>query len=198
MREPVIRSWGSVLLLACFLLACASAPKLPRYDRVPDFRLTDSEGRTFEGSELKGKVWIADFIYTNCPAECPLMSAKMRTLSKETDPNVRLISISVDPERDSPAVLHSFAAHFGAPTPQWQFLTGAPETIHELAFSTFHVGDIINRMQHSTKFVLVDRSCYIRGYYSSFDSEDLKLLERDSRLLLKESSNDEFSPSPSR
>lgn len=145
--------------------------------------MTDSNGSPFNSSELAGKVWVADFIYTNCPAACPMMTYKMHALAKDVNPSVRLVSISVDPARDTPAALKAFAAHYGGATSQWNFLTGSPETVHLLAWSTFHVGDVLGKIEHSTKFVLVDQNGFIRRYYSSFDPEDMKTLVHDADAL---------------
>jgi len=142
--------------------------------------MTDQNGRTFQSSQLTGKVWIADFIYTNCPAECPMMTARMKKLSLQTGPAVQLVSFSVDPDHDTPAALKTFAAHYSA---QWTFLTGTPETVHLLAYNTFHVGDLIGKMEHSTKFALVDQQGYIRGYYSSLDQEGIPALLKDAQAL---------------
>lgn len=143
--------------------------------------MTDSEGHAFDSKLLVGKVWVADFIYTNCPGPCPLMSAKMHTLAQQikNDADVWLISISVDPQRDTPAVLNRFAHHFGGPTKQWTFLTGSPDTVHLLAYQTFHVGDVIGKMDHSTKFALVDKRGEIRGYYSLFDPDGMDTIKKD-------------------
>lgn len=112
----------------------------------------------------------------------------MKKFSQQVNPDVRLISISVDPARDTPAALKEFASHYGAPTSQWSFLTGTPDTVHLLAWSTFHVGDLISKMQHSTKFTLVDQKGYIRGYYSSFDPEGMRALLRDTETLRQDNS----------
>lgn len=175
----------SLLLIstaACFLLGCADpASKLPVYDRVPAFSMVDSQGQPFDSSQMKGLVWVVDFIYTNCPAECPRMSSQMHKVEGrfqgETD--VRFLSISVDPRRDTPPVLHAFAQRWGAPNRQWKFITGSPESVHLLAFNTFHVGDVIDVVEHSTKFAVVDKNQMIRGYYSSFDAESLAQLRKD-------------------
>ncbi|HEX3683011.1 MAG TPA: SCO family protein [Bryobacteraceae bacterium] len=155
--------------------------ELPRYGHVPEFEMTDSTGRAFNSQSLNGKVWVADFIYTNCPGPCPRMTSQMHRLEKriggETD--VRLVSISVDPQRDTPQVLDEYAHRFGGPSEQWIFLTGSPTTVHLLAFSTFHIGDVISRMDHSTKFALVDKHGDIRGYYSTFDSDGMPSLLKD-------------------
>jgi protein SCO1/2 len=150
--------------------------------------MTDADGRTFHSSELAGKVWIADFIYTTCPAECPMMTSKMKKVSDQVNADVELVSISVDPGHDTPAALREFASHYGAPTPQWTFLTGTPGTVHLLAWTTFHVGDVISKIQHSTKFVLVDQKGFIRGYYSSLSPEGIPFLLRDTEALRQERS----------
>ncbi len=149
--------------------------------------MIDSRGRTFNGSALAGKVWVADFIYTNCPAECPRMTAQMHKVAQQVggDDDVRLVSISVDPEHDSPPVLNDFASRFGGPTKQWIFLTGTPASVHLIAYQTFHVGDVIGKIEHSTKFVLVDKNGYIRGYYSSLYQDELSQLLKDVQALRK-------------
>lgn len=171
---------ASVLLIVC--LSCSNpAEKLPVYDRVPDFSMVKADGTPFTASQMDGSVWVVDFVYTTCPAECPRMSSQMRKVADhfKGSPTVRFLSVSVDPERDTPAALRTFAARWGAPTSQWQFITGTAQTVHLLANTTFHVGDVINVIEHSTKFALVDKRRRIRGYYSSFDPESLRQLRRD-------------------
>jgi protein SCO1 len=170
------------LAAAVFLVACSDrASNLPHYGAVPPFTMTDSQGHRFDSAQLHGKVWIADFIYTNCPAACPMMTAKMHSVSKKVlgDKDVRLVSISVDPTRDTPPVLNDFAQRFGGPTPRWVFLTGTPDTVHLLAYQTFHVGDVLGKIEHSTKFVLVDKDGEIRGYYSSLGQNDIPAMLKD-------------------
>lgn len=104
------------------------------------------------------------------------------------DTDLYLISISVDPQHDSPPVLNNFAHHFGGPASNWIFLTGSPGTVHLLAHDVFHVGDLIGKMDHSTKFALVDRQGAIRGYYSSSDGEGISALLKDVAALRKENS----------
>jgi protein SCO1 len=177
-------------VLSFFPISCSKrASELPDYGTVPAFRMIASTGEPFDGSALRGNVWIADFIYTNCPAECPMMTSRMRAVEKRVrgQEDVRLISISVDPERDTPAALTAFANRYGAPTRQWTFLTGSPATIHELAYTTFHVGDVLGKISHSTKFVLVDKRGHLRGYYSSFDQEGIPTMLKDLAVLRRES-----------
>lgn len=101
------------------------------------------------------------------------MTSRMHHLQRnlQSDRDVRLVSISVDPANDTPPVLNAFAQRFDGPAPDWYFLTGKPATVHLLAHDTFHVGDMIQNMDHSTKFMLVDKHGNIRGYYSSDEDE---------------------------
>lgn len=160
--------------------------KLPEYGTVPRFSMTDSQGHRFDGNALRDKVWIADVIYTNCPAECPRMTSQMHKLEQQlkgAGDDIRLVSISVDPQRDTPPVLNNFAQRFGGPTPLWIFLTGSPETVHLIAYQTFHVGDVLGNIEHSTKFVLVDKRGQVRGYYSAFEPDSMAALLKDAQAL---------------
>jgi protein SCO1 len=171
--------------------ACTkSASKLPNYGTVPPFQLTDSKSHAFDSKALKGKLWIADFIYVSCPGPCSRMTSQMRKVHEHVNgqKDVWLVSISVDPQHDSPPVLDDFADRFGGAADNWAFLTGSPETIHVLAHEVFHVGDLISKMDHSTKFMLVDTRGDIRGYYSSLDAEGMPAILRDLAVLRKENS----------
>lgn len=180
--------WVLLLVGAATITFCCSKPPLPDYGAVPPFTLTDSNGQPFDSQLLKGKVWVCDFIYTNCPGPCPRMTSQMHQVEQKVNgfDDVRLVSFSVDPDRDTPAALTEFAHHFGGPTAQWYFLTGSRATLHELARNVFKVGDLISVMDHSTKFMLVDRSGHLRGYYSSFDSEGMAAMLEDVRRLRRE------------
>jgi protein SCO1 len=183
-RRGLLFGFGAILLLLD--IACSDpAAKLPVYGSVPPFQLTDSYGRPFDSQQLDGKVWVVDFIYTHCPGPCPRMTSQMHRVSEQVqgERDVRLISFSVDPARDTPPVLNDFAQRFGGPTAQWSFLTGSPETLHQLARKVFMVGDLIGVMDHSTKFIVVDKKRRIRGYYSTFDAEGIVVLLHDVEAL---------------
>ena len=180
------KTFFSVVLCSIFLAACTDPSfKLPDYGSVPVFSMTDASGHRFSSQELAGKVWVADFIYTNCPAECPMMTARMHSVARQVrgQDDVRLVSISVDPDRDTPPVLKAFAQRYGGPTEQWIFLTGTPATVHTVAYTTFHVGDVIGKMTHSTKFALVDKRGHIRGYYSTLDEDGIPAMLKDLEAL---------------
>lgn len=177
-----------VALLA--LAGCGEKPKpLPVLGEVPDFVLTDQQGKEFHGSSLKGKVWVANFIFTNCTGPCPRMSSRMMRLQGETAPfgQVKLVSFTVDPARDTPEVLAAYAKRFQAEPDRWRFLTGPRAELHHLSREAFRVGNVDGTLNHSTHFVLVDQRARIRGYYGMSDSDVLEQLVRDIKRLLEES-----------
>ena len=164
------------------------ATALPVLAQLPDFQLLERSGKTLGLADLKGKVWIADFIFTRCPGPCPFMTSKMASLQRDlhSEDSLRLVSISVDPEFDTPEVLAKYAAQYQAEEGRWFFLTGDKTAIHDLAKSGFLVGGVDDVTLHTTRFVLIDRQGRVRGYYSSSDEEDLRKLGNDTRTLLRE------------
>lgn len=171
---------------AVFAISCSDPAKnLPVYGHVPEFRLTDSYGQPFDSKSLNGKVWVVDFIYTHCPGPCPRMTSQMHSVERELNgaADVRLVSFSVDPARDTPPVLNAYAQQFGGASEQWHFLTGTPQTLHHLARNVFMVGDLVGIMDHSTKFIVVDKKSQIRGFYSTFDPDGMKTLLHDVNAL---------------
>jgi protein SCO1 len=163
-------------------------PPLPVLAQLPDFRLLERSGEELGLVDLKGKVWIADFIFTRCPGPCPRMSSRMASLQRDFrgKEDLRLVSISVDPEFDTREVLAKYAAQYQAEAGRWFFLTGGKAAIHQLAKSGFLVGGVDDVTLHTTRFVLIDRQGRVRGYYSSSDEEDLRKLGNDARALLRE------------
>jgi cytochrome oxidase Cu insertion factor (SCO1/SenC/PrrC family) len=169
---------------------------LQKFGAVPAFSLTEKDGRAITLSELKGKVWMVNFIYTNCPDTCPIQSAQMRQIQDDfrTEKDLRLVSITVDPTRDTPEVLSKYANRFSADPKQWLFLTGNEEAIYKFAQNGFHLGALElphdKRPEsgathtHSPRFVLVDRDAQIRGYYVSTEPDAMKRLQRDLKILL--------------
>ena len=119
-----------------------SPAQLPVYGSVPDFALIDQRGRPVRRGDFDGKVWIASFIFTNCPDECPLMTSEMARLQSDLAhmADLRFVSISVDPDRDTPAVLSQYAERFNADPDRWFFLTGDKRAIYLLAREGFRLG----------------------------------------------------------
>lgn len=169
--------------------------ELPTLGQVQSFRLTERSGAATSQDTLAGKVWIADFIFTSCHMECPLMSAEMQKLQQRftNQPNLRLVSFSVDPVTDTPEKLRAYATKYGADAARWLFFTGERESLHALAKDSFKLavedlsGDknAASPFMHSQKFVLVDDKMRIRGYYDSNDPASLStLVEKDVPRLL--------------
>lgn len=118
-----------------------ASPRLPVYGSVPEFSLIERGGRRVARSDLLGRVWIADFIYTNCPDTCPLMTARMAQLQSQfaAEKDVRLVSITIDPERDTREVLSRYADRFRADPERWLFLTGKKEATYRLVQEGFRL-----------------------------------------------------------
>jgi protein SCO1 len=176
------------VLLKNRLSAEGTRHTLPVYSRLPNFLLTESSGRPMGLIDLQGKVWIADFFFTTCPGPCPRMSARMAELQRALSNHeaARLVSITVDPDNDTPQALIQYAERFQARKDRWFFLTGEKSAIHHLAKDGFLVGGVEDVMLHTTRFMLVDRQGQLRGYYDSSDQESLKQLLTDAEILLKE------------
>ena len=184
-------------MACCYWIAACSAlvlagchvrrQPLPVLETVPDFTLTDQTGQEFRSSQmLVGKVWVADFVFTHCPGPCPLMSSRMRKIQQHfSGGDVKLVSFTVDPARDTPNVLAEYGKHFGA-RDGWYFLTGPVPVLEQLAHRTFKLAEINSELEHSTYFVLVDKSGHIRGYYPTDTAERLEQLIADCATLLKD------------
>ena len=151
---------------------------------APEFSLTERNGKNFSSADLKGKVWITNFIFTSCASQCPLMSSHMKMFQalfpKAT--GLELVSFTVDPARDKPLVLSEYADRYGAEKDRWFFLTG-PQTEINRVLKGFLLSGVDEPAMHSSRFILVDRAGQIRGYYDSADSAAMNQLVRDAKLL---------------
>ncbi len=159
---------------------------------VPDFTLTERTGQAMSRADLVGKVWVADFFYTTCPGPCPMMTSRLSTLQDKVShqPEVRLVSISLDPEKDTPDVLKEYAAKFKA-GPNWLFFTGEKAAIRTLSENGFKLAAVEERNNpepiiHSTKLVLVDRTGWVRSVYDAIGDDQTPRLVADIERLLAE------------
>ncbi len=155
---------------------------IPVYENAPEFKLTERSGAAVSLEDLKGRVWVANYIFTRCMGPCPFMSMRAKELLAGS-PGLTVVSFSSDPEYDSPEVLSRYAERYQADPERWLFLTGPKEEIGRTA-SGFKFAAIDKPDLHSTRFFLVDREARVRGYYSSNDPDDLARLKRDVRSLL--------------
>jgi protein SCO1/2 len=210
LRNP-LRASKSRALLASLLLAAlapgalsgcqrsraAEEQPLPPLGTVGPFWLTDQDGATFTEGSLDGKVWVAAFMFTRCPTVCPEMIRRMRGIQEQARAKgvpLHLLSFSVDPENDTPAVLRAFAAERGLDTANWRFLTGDSAVIRQTAERGFKIGVEGTPkagaehfgITHGTHLVLLDAKRTIRGYYQSGDAERVDALLADAERLARE------------
>jgi protein SCO1/2 len=172
-----MRRSAAALLLALGLAGCRNQPELPKLFPVPSATLVDERGRSVPLDSMKGSVTVYDFIFTNCTGTCPMMTSNMRRLTAKIpkDARVRFVSISVDPERDTPRQLADYAMRFRN-DPRWTFLTGDRATIVKVSVDGFKLtaGDPApggEPLLHSSKFAVADRDGVIREYYGGTDGD---------------------------
>jgi protein SCO1/2 len=193
-KFPAALLW--VIVLACIMAvggalvidrANKSRSEIPVLWEVPDFEFVESSGRPFGLGDIKGKINVVDFIFTNCPNICPVMSAEMAKLYRlySESPIVQFVSISVDPARDTLEALREYAASWGVDDDRWIFLTGHIEEVVRLSEEGFKLpaGDL--PMGHSNRFVLVDPDGMIRSYHDSFDDAALDALKANIKELAR-------------
>lgn len=183
--------------------------------KTPDFDLTDQNNKQITNKDMLGKVYLVEFFYSTCPTICPVMNSNMKTIEKEiNNPDFGIISISIDPENDTPEVLQNHARMLGVKSRNWHFLTGDRDYIGKLADQfNIYVGDNEDKaesLNHSGMIALVDQEGFVRCrfnkdkmpvlYYSGLNYDDpdgknqnltgkyhpdVKLLIEDIRKLLK-------------
>ncbi len=166
---------------------------LPVLGHAPEMALTNRDGRLVRLADLQGMPWVATFVFTRCPASCPMITARVARLDKAlpADLPVRFVSVSVDPDYDTPEVLQRYAESFQAPE-RWLFLTGGRDEVRRICVEGFKLGLDMNPapapdgapaniepILHSTRLVLVDGQGDIRGYYEAFDEASTAKLKQD-------------------
>ncbi|NRA35516.1 MAG: SCO family protein [Polyangiaceae bacterium] len=183
---------------ALSLIGCAKdnqAEALATLGEVPRFALKDQEGRAVTAASLRGSPLVVAFMFTRCPTICPRITASMRGLqssAKSAKLPLKLLSISVDPETDTPEVLKSYALKHGVDLANWLFLSGDMESTKATVIEGFKIA--LERRPnadvdpagiiHGSHLVLVDAELKIRGYYRSEEPAALKKLLNDAKLLL--------------
>ena len=181
------------LIFAAFAAACGRPPEPLAV--LPEFTMSSvgpSGTARFGRSDLKGKVWIANFVFTRCSGPCPLLSERLAALGKELPTSVGLLTVSVDSEGDTPERLRAYARRYGADPARWVFLRGTPAETYRLLYAGFRLPLSMDpsapderRAAHSTRFVLIDRDGAIRGYYDGLSDLDNTTLARDARRFLE-------------
>ena len=200
-RLRVVETALAGLLLLAATTGCRDAPStsssaaivasaLPLDIRIPGphFELTDEKGKPFGSDDMQTKVWVVDFVFTSCPSVCPELTHKMaKVLERTADvPSIHFLSVSVDPENDTPEKLAAFVAKNGVTSDRWSLVTGAPAAVED-AIRGFKIGFSRSPgglLTHDEHFVLVDREGTIRGYFVAND-DGLVDLEKQARRLAK-------------
>jgi protein SCO1/2 len=181
-----------------FLRAQLQKSSLPRLSQVQPFQLTNQTGQAVTARDLVGKVWVGDIIFTRCGGPCPKMTEEMSKLQKLIlpDPSLRFVTLTTDPEYDTPPILKAYGEKFGADFSRWIFLTGPKAGIKTLAVDSWKLAafekDKAERENendlfiHSTMFVLIDKAGAMRGVYESLESGFEEKIRADVQSLLKE------------
>jgi protein SCO1 len=181
-----------------FFLSRPEGEPLPVHGQVPPFAFTNQLGQTVSDSSLRGQVWLADIIFTRCPLICARITRNMAEVQAAVPKNapVKFISLTADPEYDTPAVLHRYADKFSADPQRWFFLTGAKREINTLAMSGLKlaVQDKAPEIRespedlfiHSAKFVLVDKQGRLRAWFDGELAESRPEILQAINSLLRE------------
>lgn len=186
------RLCASALLCLAVAAACRR-PELPSYGQVPAFSLRDQHEQAISPADLRGQVWIANFMFTSCPDVCPILTSKLSGVRQRLHGDrvmARYVSFSVDPVNDTPAVLAKYAAEHQVDYGDWRFVTGPLAQVEQVIVAGFKqalqrepaAAGKPQNILHGSHFVLVDRALTIRGFYPS-DEEGLLRLARDARIL---------------
>lgn len=187
----IARRWTWLVALVCVIAGagCGGGRDL---GVVPDFALTEATGKSLRRADLRGKVWLATFVFTRCPGICPAMMEVESALQKKLPvrDDLRLVSFSVDPEFDQPSVLEKFAQKHGADRSRWLFLTGDKQQTYDLVRKGFMLGveeaapGSDEPIVHSSKMVMVDGRGRIRGYYDTLDESSMTRMLADLDVVL--------------
>jgi protein SCO1/2/putative membrane protein len=190
--------WASLIVVILGVFAAAGvnrynreARKLPLSGPVGEFKLVDHRGQAISDKSLRGRVWIASFIFTRCAGTCVYITGSVHTLDQKLIdlPDVELVSFSMDPEFDTQDVLSRYARERNLESPRWHFVTGNKDEIFRMTRDKFQMAvkegnsDKNEQILHSSHLVLVDRSGQIRGYYTGVDPDGVNALLHDTRVL---------------
>jgi protein SCO1/2 len=163
------------------------------YNTIPPFSFTNQYGDKVTEKIVEGKIYVTDFFFTSCPTICPVMKRQMVKVYKEfkDNPDVMILSHTIDPEHDTPEVLNKFAKDLGVEGKQWQFLTGPKEKIYEIGQKSYLSAAQEDKTAeggflHSGAFILIDKDKHIRGMYDGTTEEGTQKLMQGIISLLEE------------
>lgn len=185
---------GAMLILGLIAIlvvnrANLSRSQIPIWGQLSDFEFTAAHsGQPFGLEQMKGKLNVVDFIFTNCPSVCPIMAVNMSELYElyRNSDRVQFISISVDPDRDSLEALLEYGRNLGVNDSRWVFLRAPVEQVIEVCEEQFMLAAEALPMGHTTKFILVDQHGQIRSYHEGLENESMLALKNNIRQLARE------------
>lgn len=183
-------------LFSARMLLARRLSALPTLVELPAYSLTNQQGQPFGAANLRGKTYIADFVFTSCPSVCPRLTKRMVEVQERTrdlGDTLRLVTFTVDPETDTPDVLRAYAQKYGADTSRWDFLTGQLGDVEPVVVKGFKMmmgkktetTPGMFEIVHGERFVLVDDKGFIRGFYEATD-EGIEKIVRDARSLVSD------------
>lgn len=163
------------------------------YPKMIDFSYFNQDSLVVKSSDMKGKIWIADFFFTSCPTICPKMTEQMKRLNgmtKDINEHIQYISFSINPKYDTPEQLRKYIQVHKIKAKNWQFFTGNEARTHDLGINNFQIfagqdASAAGGYAHTGAFALVDKEGYVRGVYLGTDPKEVNKLEIDLRKLLK-------------
>ena len=165
--------------------------EIPIIKKVPNFNFINQNGETFSHNQLKNKITVLDFFFTNCPGPCPIMTYNMKSLYNDfsSSDDVQFVSITVDPENDNIKVLKNYADINGINDQRWQLLTSELSKIKSLKRDGFMLFADELPQGHAIKFILIDNHGNIRKYFDGTDEGSLSILKKDISNLVKSIQN---------
>jgi protein SCO1/2 len=163
------------------------------YPTIPYFYFRDQDSNLVMSTDMKGKVWVADFFFTTCQTICPIMTTNLKrlnTATKDLQKDVQFISFTINPDYDQPSMLRKYMKYHGIDASNWKFLTGKEEETHKLGIENFQIfagrdDEAEGGFAHSGAFTLVDKEGFVRGVYLGTDVKQVDQLEKDLRKLLE-------------
>lgn len=167
-----------VAVVGCQRSSDAAWDELPRIKQAPEFTVTNYDGQQLSSEQLRGRPWIASFMFATCQGVCPVMNRQVADLQQRFGQYVRFVSFSVDPETDSFPVLAAYAREYGALPGVWFITRTRLDSVRMLSRDGFLLSDPKSPDLHSSRMVLVDELGQIRGYFDSLDTADVARLRQ--------------------
>ncbi len=163
------------------------------YHKIADFSFVDQDSSVITNETYKDKIYVADFFFTSCRTICPIMKTQMLRVydSIKNNPDVLLLSHTIDPEYDTVGLLHDFAERLGVKSDKWHFVTGNKDDIYKIAQTSYFATALEDKSEpdgfiHSGAFLLIDKERRIRGKYDGTKEEDVNRLLADIQRLQNE------------